>query len=37
MLWRNFPEAEIRAGAQHFATLDDCYAGQNGPWTQSPL
>jgi hypothetical protein len=27
MLWRNFPEADIRAGAQHFATLDDCNAG----------
>ncbi|MDG1340015.1 MAG: hypothetical protein P8P66_08485, partial [Paracoccaceae bacterium] len=23
MLWRNFPEADNRAGAQHFATLDD--------------
>jgi hypothetical protein len=28
ILWRNFPEAEIRAGAQHFATLDDCYADE---------
>ena len=26
MLLRNFPEAGIRAGAQHFATLDDCSA-----------
>ena len=26
MLWCNFPEADIRAGAQHFATLDDCNA-----------
>jgi hypothetical protein len=25
-LRRNFPEADIRAGAQHFATLDDCNA-----------
>jgi hypothetical protein len=26
MLRRNFPETDIRAGAQHFATLDDCNA-----------
>jgi hypothetical protein len=24
----NFPEADIRAGAQHFATLDDCNADE---------
>jgi hypothetical protein len=29
MLWRNFPKADIRAGAQHFATLDDRNAGRS--------
>jgi hypothetical protein len=28
MLRRNFLEADIRAGAQHFATLDDCNADE---------
>jgi hypothetical protein len=28
-LRRNFPEADIRAGAQHFATLDDCNADKD--------
>jgi hypothetical protein len=27
-LRRNFPEADIRAGAQHFATFDDCTADE---------
>jgi hypothetical protein len=29
MLWRNFPKADIRAGTQHFATLDDCNADKD--------